>query len=115
MPEGNKCKSESCGNEDVVTTTTRDINVLDKPLVVRSMPTLPEAAHRVVVVKAAHHVLWRIDAIGQSPNPSETPYTSKLQPHHVQTQQYRIYCKARPQFGKVATPHKRPHWEMTYA
>ena len=55
-----------------------------EPPVERAVPATPEARDRVVVVHAACHVLDRVDAVEQRPEPREAPDDQELEPHRVE-------------------------------
>ncbi len=50
----------------------------DDPQVVAAVPTSPETKNRVIVCHAADHVLGRINAVSECPEPEEPPGNKEL-------------------------------------
>ena len=65
----------------------RDVKVAQTPLVEGAVPATPELHDGVVVAHAADHVLWRIDAVEQSPQAEEAPRDQQLQPDVFQVEE----------------------------
>ena len=51
----------------------RDIDVTNNPAIETPVPSTPEGEGRVVVRHATNHVLRRVDAIHEGPQPEESP------------------------------------------
>lgn len=62
----------------------RDVDVAHDPAVEGAVPAAPEGEGGVVVAHAADHVLGRVGAVEQGPQPEEAPRQQQLQPDDVQ-------------------------------
>ena len=60
-----------------------DVNVPHDPAVETAVPAAPEGEGAVAVGDAAHHVLWRIDAVDECPEAEEAPWYQQFQPDDV--------------------------------
>ena len=58
----------------------RDVQVPQAPLVEAAMPASPKVHNAVIVAHAADHVLWRINAVEESPEAEESPGNEELEP-----------------------------------
>lgn len=64
-----------------------DVDVAQRPAVEAAVPAAPERQRAVVVGDAAHHVLGRVDAVGEGPEPEEPPRQQQLEPDDVQVEE----------------------------
>ena len=80
VPQGHKGEHEEHRGKQVVCAAHRDVDIPHDPQVVAAVPRAPKAHGRVVVEHGADHVLGRVDAVQQRPQPEHAPGKEQLEP-----------------------------------
>ncbi|KAG7785901.1 hypothetical protein KL910_000676 [Ogataea haglerorum] len=87
VPDGHKREHRKRRHDPALRAAQRHVHIPHDPLVVRAVPCPPELHRGVVVVDAADHVLWRVDAVTKSPESEHPPRNQKLEPYNIQVEQ----------------------------
>lgn len=87
VPHRHKRKHNPDVVDRVPCATQRDVNVAQDPEVVTLVPAAPESQCRVIVGHTPDHVLGRLNAVHQGPEPEEAPNNHQLEPDKNQVEE----------------------------